>query len=157
MYRILSPLRLPISPPGQKKIIVTLLLNSQYKWRRVPESNRRLRRCRPLHNHFANAPLTTQKKGNEFPFIKNLERETRFELATYTLARYRSTSWAIPANRRQYFSFFYHTVNDDTFLYIIFVTFFLQLLETFLNNKTSIQLSEKRRNKLIFLLFFELV
>ena len=92
-YRgILSPLRLPISPPWQKKIIVTLLLNSQYKWRRVPESNRRLRLCRPLHNHFANAPLTTQKKGNEFPFIKNLERETRFELATYTLARYRSTS-----------------------------------------------------------------
>jgi hypothetical protein len=41
---ILSPLRLPVSPPGQ--II----------WRLRPESNRRPRLCRPLHNHSATQP-----------------------------------------------------------------------------------------------------
>ena len=39
---ILSPLCLPISPPG--------------RWRLRPESNRRPRLCRPLHNHFATQP-----------------------------------------------------------------------------------------------------
>ena len=39
---ILSPLRLPISPPGL--------------WRRWSESNRRWRSCSPLHYHFATAP-----------------------------------------------------------------------------------------------------
>ena len=30
----------------------------QEKWRRRPDSNRRRRLCRPLHNHFATPPLT---------------------------------------------------------------------------------------------------
>ena len=40
---ILSPLRLPISPPG-------------LIWRRVPESNRTIRICNPLYNRFTNTP-----------------------------------------------------------------------------------------------------
>ena len=39
-----------------------------------------------------------------------MERETRLELATYTLARYRSTSWAIPALRSEHFIDFHATV-----------------------------------------------
>ena len=46
--RILSPLCLPISPPGQHWSIW---------WRRGPESNRRRRLCKPLHNHFATPPM----------------------------------------------------------------------------------------------------
>ncbi|MDB5788194.1 MAG: hypothetical protein JWQ50_8109 [Caballeronia mineralivorans] len=81
-------------------------------WRREPESNRPKRLCRPLHNRFAIAPeagttsnipslaklthintlsrATKQKGKLGFPFL--LERETRLELATSTLARLRSTS-----------------------------------------------------------------
>ena len=46
---ILSPLRLPISPPGHKR------------WRLRPESNRRPRLCRPLHNHSATQPIFISK------------------------------------------------------------------------------------------------
>ncbi len=123
---ILSPLCLPISPPGQCLLVLchqyivavcfcdvhalecTALLKAhapclgekslgrqefchqiyrQNNWRLGSESNRRPRLCRPLHNHSATQPL---------------ERETRFELATPTLARLCSTtelfpltSWAI--------------------------------------------------------------
>ena len=65
---ILSPLCLPVSPPGQKVEV----------WRREPESNRRKRLCRPRHNHFAIAPKTRycerfSKKGKArflcFPFF----------------------------------------------------------------------------------------
>ena len=47
---ILSPLRLPISPPGHEYI------------RLGPESNRCSRLCRPLHNHSATQPCLS---GNE--------------------------------------------------------------------------------------------
>ena len=43
--QILSPLRLPISPSGQR-----------CRWRRGSESNRHRRLCRPLHNHSATPP-----------------------------------------------------------------------------------------------------
>src|SRR5579862_7867810 len=43
---ILSPLRLPVSPPGRLKAC----------WRRGSESNRRPRLCRPLHDHSATPP-----------------------------------------------------------------------------------------------------
>jgi hypothetical protein len=46
---ILSPLRLPIPPPGH--IVVNI-----YSWRLRPELNRRLRICSPLHNHSATQP-----------------------------------------------------------------------------------------------------
>src|SRR5690554_2631714 len=46
---ILSPMRLPISPPGRWDLRVL-------KWRRGSESNRRTRSCSPLHNHSATAP-----------------------------------------------------------------------------------------------------
>ena len=42
---ILSPLCLPVSPPGHAGI-----------WRRGSESNRRTRLCRPLHDHSATPP-----------------------------------------------------------------------------------------------------
>ena len=66
MRGILSPLCLPISPPGHWQ---RLIFNPNftgfdrrgasrgYNWRRVPESNRCLRICNPLHNHFANPPF----------------------------------------------------------------------------------------------------
>ncbi len=44
---ILSPLCLPISPPGQGGFLI---------WRRGSESNRRTRSCSPLHDHSATAP-----------------------------------------------------------------------------------------------------
>jgi hypothetical protein len=59
-------------------------------WRREAESNRPKRICNPLHNRFAIAPRDKEGKP-ELPFL-SLERETRLELATYTLARYRSTN-----------------------------------------------------------------
>jgi hypothetical protein len=49
---ILSPLRLPISPPGQLiNVFLTLSI-----WRLGPELNRRTRLCRPLHDHSATQP-----------------------------------------------------------------------------------------------------
>ncbi len=47
---ILSPLRLPIPPPGQRK-------GARCAWRLSPESNRGTRLCRPLHNHSATQPV----------------------------------------------------------------------------------------------------
>ncbi len=66
-------------------------------WRRDPESNWDKRICNPLHNHFAISPLCADtvletNKGKRLCFPSDLEREKRFELSTYTLARYRSTS-----------------------------------------------------------------
>ncbi len=72
-------------------------------WRRDPESNWARRICNPLHNRFAIAPndttckrlnyqvLLQKKEASSFPFF-NVERETRLELATSTLARLRSTN-----------------------------------------------------------------
>ncbi len=48
--RILSPLRLPIPHPGDAEI-----------FRLGPESNRRTRLCRPLHNHSDTQPSTKQQ------------------------------------------------------------------------------------------------
>ena len=61
-----------------------------FLWRREPESNRPTRICNPVHNRFAIAPLSIKKGSECFPF--NMERETRLELATSTLARLRSTN-----------------------------------------------------------------
>src|SRR6056300_1046285 len=77
---ILSPLRLPISPPGHGYI------------RLGPESNRCSRLCMPLHNHSATQPC--------------LERETRLELATPTLARLCSTTELFPHKFYYYFIIF---------------------------------------------------
>src|SRR5579863_5830956 len=74
---ILSPLRLPVPPPGQ----IAKRLGS--------ESNRRPRLCRPLHNHSATQPNTVLLPISPRVLLElqNLERETRLELATPTLAR----------------------------------------------------------------------
>ena len=64
---ILNPLCLPISPPGQRFLLKTLLkivINANYllpiisldNWRRNPESNRDPRICNPLHSHSAIPP-----------------------------------------------------------------------------------------------------
>ena len=99
---ILSPMRLPISPPGPGEAGAgwaggrTRLQNKEAgrrRWRRGSESNRRLRSCSPLHNHSATAPET---KNPGDPEAGNLERETRFELATPTLARLCSTTELFP-------------------------------------------------------------
>jgi hypothetical protein len=72
-------------------------------WRRGPESNRPTRICNPVHNRFATAPLkaaghseggrTNREKGkHQASLFRNMERDKRLELSTYTLARYRSTN-----------------------------------------------------------------
>jgi hypothetical protein len=76
-------------------------------WRRDPESNRTDRICNPGHNRFAIAPQnpgrdsvetgfgvsdSDKKWKPELPSFEYLERETRLELATSTLARLRSTN-----------------------------------------------------------------
>ncbi len=68
-------------------------------WRRGSESNRRPRLCRPLHNHSATPPLTyepNEKRESLLASPNELERETRFELATPTLARLCSTTELFP-------------------------------------------------------------
>ncbi|CBJ10926.1 hypothetical protein LLO_0591 [Legionella longbeachae NSW150] len=66
-------------------------------WRLRPESNRRTRLCRPLHDHSATQPhfdtsKSTRSKKKATWSSLNLERETRLELATPTLARLCSTN-----------------------------------------------------------------
>ncbi len=80
---ILNPLCLPIPPSGLGK-----------NWRRVPESNRTRRICNPLHNRFVNAPNSSgfSARHPPEPMSFKLERETRLELATPTLARSCSTN-----------------------------------------------------------------
>src|SRR5207245_2372588 len=55
---ILSPLCLPVSPPGpsRRKIV------PEGNWRRGSESNRRPRLCRPLHDHSATPPYARDQK-----------------------------------------------------------------------------------------------
>ncbi len=79
--RILSPLRLPISPSGPRRIMVFRHANGLPRepvwqiWRRDRESNPARRICNPLHNRFAIAPGTAlrppfsaKKKGSRsFP------------------------------------------------------------------------------------------
>ena len=86
---ILSPLCLPVSPPGPCTIVAE-------NWRRESESNRRTRLCRPLHDHSAIPPSggaryqrgPGTKKGRwQATFPSKLERERSLELPTSTLAR----------------------------------------------------------------------
>ena len=126
---ILSPLRLPVSPPGRgcsdvpgaqpaarivacevrdpwdtersrgnkKPAIGGFKLGVQRaaQWRPRSESNRRTRICSPLHDHSATWPLRNCFLKNKTPVNRGfakLERETRLELATPTLARSCSTN-----------------------------------------------------------------
>ncbi len=84
---ILNPLCLPISPLGHRDRYQARVAGLSI-WRHVPESNRTKRICNPLHNRFANAPC----KRELALYCLNLERETRLELATPTLARSCSTN-----------------------------------------------------------------
>ncbi len=84
---ILNPLCLPISPLGHRNRYQVRAAGLSI-WRHVPESNRTKRICNPLHNRFANAPC----KRELALYCLNLERETRLELATPTLARSCSTN-----------------------------------------------------------------
>ncbi len=58
-------------------------------WRLSPESNRGKRICNPVHSHSATQPSVVNIHAKTRP---DMERETRFELATSTLARLRSTN-----------------------------------------------------------------
>ncbi len=65
---ILSPLRLPVSPPGQTRRNCTEAVREDQKgriWRLSPESNRGPRLCRPLHNHSATQPLSVWRARTE--------------------------------------------------------------------------------------------
>ena len=84
--RILSPLRLPISPSGRTRR-GHRGTTAQEVWRRDPESNRTRRICNPLHNRFAIAPgayrvvrwyqeRRSKKKGKpRLPFLLNKEAD----------------------------------------------------------------------------------
>jgi len=108
-----SPLRLPISPSRPVRMVaraddlprasatreVWFDLILRATWRRGPESNWAGRICNPLHNRFATAPTslpdqpaTNSRKREAGDSLGILERETRLELATSTLARLRSTN-----------------------------------------------------------------
>jgi hypothetical protein len=55
---ILNPLCLPISPPGQRGVLVLLQAGIAKRiWRRNPESNRDTRICNPLHSQSAIPPF----------------------------------------------------------------------------------------------------
>ncbi len=65
---ILSPLRLPVSPPGQTRRDCTEAVRKDQKeriWRLSPESNRGPRLCRPLHNHSATQPMSVWRARTE--------------------------------------------------------------------------------------------
>ena len=104
---ILNPLCLPISPLGHWHIW----------WRRVPESDWTRRICNPLHNRFANAP--------------NLERETRLELATSTLARLHSTNWVIPAYPTETVLISGRHVHYSLYLWFVKIIFEIIVKKTF--------------------------
>ena len=137
---ILNPLCLPISPLGHRNRYQVRAAGLSI-WRHVPESNRTKRICNPLHNRFANAPC----KRELALYCLNLERETRLELATPTLARSCSTNWAIPALGGQlailnvccvvvdaYYKDFWHCVkhfckkNSKKCVFLILTIFLLQ-------------------------------
>ena len=91
-----SPLRLPVSPPGrasrQNKKASRKCKRAE-RWRLRSESNRRTRLCRPLHDHSATQPGRSGCRREPASSIgRCLERETRLELATPTLARLCSTN-----------------------------------------------------------------
>ena len=64
---ILSPLCLPIPPPGHLNNINCIL-----NWRLRSESNRRRRICNPLHNHFATQPCVYSNCLNTLDQLFNI-------------------------------------------------------------------------------------
>ncbi len=82
-----------VAPPYRRQQKTRRSGLSQY-WRPGSESNRRTRLCRPLHDHSATRPVTSlcNELRRQAGVYLNLERETRLELATSTLARLRSTN-----------------------------------------------------------------
>ncbi len=104
-----------LAPRDFKSLASTCFATWAFSWRLRPESNRRPRLCRPLHNHSATQPSVTQLRSQKlnshasFAILSivhqekksdcsslNLERETRLELATPTLARLCSTTELFP-------------------------------------------------------------
>ena len=87
--RILSPLCLPISPPGQmdKK-----LGGGGRNRTGVHGVAVRCMTTLPPRQGYSAKKWRAKKRGSVTLPLRNLERETRLELATYTLARYRSTN-----------------------------------------------------------------
>ena len=92
---ILSPLRLPIPP--QRRYLV-LLKTSRYQREVFLEAPPRFElgvkalQARALPLGYG----ATAYSFGEKPLIKKMERETRFELATFALARRRSTTEPFP-------------------------------------------------------------
>lgn len=111
-----------LSPRDFKSLVSTYFttraIEVSDRWRRGSESNRRRRLCRPLHDHSATPPLlhnfymSCKPYGKKpvigYPisdnkitfhkshFLRKMERETRLELATPTLARLCSTTELFP-------------------------------------------------------------
>ena len=99
--KILSLVRLPIPPPGHFP-----------SWRPESELNRRTRSCSPLHDHSAIRPCIISPL--------RMERETRLELATPTLARLCSTTELFP---RMNNNASYHNYGKPQHIIVIVVIF----------------------------------
>ena len=95
------------NPTQIKYKIVTCkkLLKSRYYqlfrgfsfWRRHPESNWGSGSCSPVPYRLAMTPLFMSKRRfNSIGVYSLVERKTRFELATFTLARWHSTTESLP-------------------------------------------------------------
>ena len=109
--RVRPPPRAPATARQQKarrwRAFCRAAVTAAMQWRPRSESNRRTRICSPLHDHSATRPLLDARDHrdtemiayspeNKTPAIRGsvqiLERETRLELATPTLARSCSTN-----------------------------------------------------------------
>ena len=95
---ILSPLRLPI-PPHERIYFFKKLCTSwcRVSWRRHPDLNRGIKVLQTLALPLGySAILACPKAFDKIKTVRMLERETRFEPATFTLARWRSTTELFP-------------------------------------------------------------
>ena len=99
LYRgILSPLRLPIPPHEHKYKTLRRFLAQSFFWRRHPDLNRGIKVLQTLALPLGYGAIISFVKKL---VIKKMERETRFELATFALARRRSTTEPFPHHKVQ--------------------------------------------------------
>ena len=91
LYRgILSPLRLPIPPHEHIRFFLknSAPVRCIVSWRRHPDLNRGIKVLQTLALPLGySAILACPKAFDKIKTVRMLERETRFEPATFTLAR----------------------------------------------------------------------
>ncbi len=85
---LLSPLRLPI-PPHERKNNTLHQARAECFWRRHPDLNRGIKVLQTLALPLGYSAFSACPNGKKLKekTVQMLERETRFEPATFTLAR----------------------------------------------------------------------